>query len=100
MTILKVEYDELSDGIEKLYDLLSGLNREIAGISEYSAGLDIFWDGAVNQAFMAALGEDLVSMETIVLNIRETIRAAGRVLKIYVQNEADIQRLTADHIRR
>ena len=100
MTILKVEYDALSDGIEKLYALFSDLNREMSRISEYSANLDIFWDGAANEAFMARLGEDLITMEIIVLNLRETIRAAGKALKIYSQNESDIQRLTADHIRR
>ncbi len=100
MTILKVEYDTLSDGIEKLYALFKELNIEIARISEYSAGLDIFWDGAANEAFMADLGDDLITMEIIVLGLRETIRAAGRALKIYVRNEADIQRLTADYIRR
>ena len=90
---MRKKLDELSDVYRKI-------SEETVRISEYCADLDIFWDGAANDAYMGRVGDDLISIGIIVLSIRQTITAAGKAMDIYTRNEREVSRIVSDHFRR
>ena len=93
---LRVDYTSLRDKLDRLCLIVTAINEEIAGIAEYTADLDIFWDGDANSAFIAGIGEDLLDIDAIMMRIRGTVRAAVKVLDIYQKNEKEIKRMIGD----
>ena len=100
MSDLSADYILMRSKRADLYRLYERLNEEVAGIGRYAADLDIFWDGAANEAFNKKLGEDLVEMGRIVMAIRERIRAFDRIFGIYMDNEKKVADLVGSFGKR
>lgn len=80
-------FRKMTEDLAKLYEKLS---CEVANIGRYTADLDIFWDGAVNDAYNSKLGRDIVTMGAIVMKIREAIISADAVFGLYMDNEKNV----------
>ena len=80
-------FRKMTEDLAKLYEKLS---FEVANIGRYTSDLDIFWDGAVNDAYNSKLGRDIVTMGAIVMKIREAIRSADAAFGLYMDNEKNV----------
>ena len=86
----------MSENITRLFELYLKLSDETAGLAGYAANLDIFWDGDANSAYVQTIGEDLVKMGVIVMNIKKTAGCTRRALNIYMRYEAEVSRIIRD----
>ena len=96
MKCINVDYVSFKDKSDKLLDLLSKLCAEMEKIAEFTQTLDIFWDGDANSAYVQTIGEDLVKMGVIVMNIKKTAGCTRRALNIYMRYEAEVSRIIRD----
>ena len=96
MDRLNVEYTRLSADLERLSDKTFRLNEEISRIAEYTADLDIFWDGDANSAFIQRIGEDLLDMDVIAIRVRNAVKSAFSALDLYQRNEKEIIRMIGE----
>lgn len=97
MDSLGVDYVSLAEKIERLSGLMRQLSEEIGRIADISADLDIFWDGDANTAFIAGIGEDVTAIGIVMMRIRQTVNAVGKVFDIYMQNEKEVRRMIGDY---
>lgn len=98
MGILEIDYRLLRDKTVLLSELYIRLNEEIGTIAEYTANTDIFWNGDVNEAYMAVVAKDLTDIGLFLGRIRKTLEILRNVLDMYIQNEREVQRLIGDYM--
>lgn len=99
MEIYSADYHAFYQKMNQLTDHFAQLSELVAELSENTACLDIFWDGDANSAFVAAVGEDLVMADGLLIRIRDSIRLLRRVFGIYMDNEKEVKRMMEDNIR-
>ena len=97
MDNLNVDYAKLDAALGRLSELAAALGEEIGRIAEYTANLDIFWDGDANSAYIGKTGEDLLEIDVIMMRIRNTVSAAVKVFDLYQKNEKEIKKMIGDH---
>lgn len=93
MTKIDIEYERLCKGIRKLAEAVIRFKAEVDKIAEYAENLDIFWDGDVNDAYRAKLGEDLVTIGLATSRILDTLRIIVDAYGIYIRAEEDVAHL-------
>ena len=93
---LGVDYAVLSEKLDRLSGITVSISEEIGKIAQRVAQLDIFWDGDANSAYITKIGEDLLDADVIVMNIRNTVRAAVKTMDLYQKNEKEIKRMIGD----
>ena len=97
MDDLRVDYALLRDRLDRLMDIAAMINEEIERISEYTGGLDIFWDGDANSAYICKIGEDLMEADMIMMHVRNTVNTAVNVFELYQDNEKEVKRMIGDY---
>lgn len=90
MDCLSVEYIAFCEKAKKLSQLFIRLSSEIESIARFTDSMDIFWDGDANTAFTARIGEDLVTMEAVMVRIRKAVLSSHKALEIYLQAEKEV----------
>ena len=100
MKFFEADYYAIGKKLDELSTVYKKISDETARIAGYCADLDIFWDGAANDAYMGRVGDDLINIGIIMLKLRETITAAQKAMDIYMENEREIQRIMSDNLRR
>ncbi len=90
MSSFRVEYPVLRERIKELIQQYELLRKEIQELAGYTADMDIFWDGDVNSAYVAKIGEDLMWAAVLLVRIRDTIRLAQRAFDIYTEGERHV----------
>lgn len=93
MAELSVDYVSLREKMQRLSQLVVRLDAEVAKIADLTANLDIFWDGDANSVFVAAIAEDLIDTEVIMMRIRKTVKLIGNAMDIYMENEKEVKRM-------
>ena len=91
MECLSVEYVSLNGKLKELFGLYMKLSEEIENIAQITEEMDIFWDGGANTAYVSRIGEDLVTMEGVMIRIRKTLKTVQSAHAIYLQAERAVQ---------
>ena len=97
MDTLNVDYAKLDAALGRLSEITAALGEEIGRIAEYTANLDIFWDGDANSAYIGKTAQDLLEVDVIMMRIRSTVSAAVKVFDLYQKNEKEIKKMIGDH---
>ena len=90
----------MSGKLIRLSEICKELNEETGRIARIYADLDIFWDGDANTAYSVRIADDLTRMGTVMLKLRQTVKAACSVMEIYMKTEREIKRLSDDFFGR
>ncbi len=94
MSFIKIEYAGFAKGLNRLPQICLLIFDEVGKIADYTANCDIFWDGDVNAAYNASLGQDLIEMGLIAKRIRQAANDLIAAYEIYARTERDILRIT------
>ena len=97
MYSIYVDYTLLRNRLDRLSELVAATGEEIGKIAEYTANLDIFWDGDANSAYILRISEDLIDIDVIMMRIRETVHAAVSAFDMYQENERRISRMIGEY---
>ncbi len=96
MDELIVDYANLKNKAERLRELYVEASEQIGVIADFSADLDIFWDGEANTTFVTCLTEDIAEISGVMIRLRETISAIFKALELYMQNEKEIKNMIGE----
>ncbi|MCR5590312.1 MAG: hypothetical protein K6F73_02150 [Lachnospiraceae bacterium] len=96
--MMSIDYAMMSEKLVKLMEDYARLHEEISKIAEYTACLDIFWDGDANSAFMSLIGDDMVRAGILTARIGEAAKALRKAFDIYVQNEKEVLKMIGERI--
>lgn len=93
MELLSVDYRNLLSCSKELREKCLMVERNISKVCDITQELDIFWDGDANAQFVTVINENLIFMESVIINIRTVISDLIRIIEEYQDTEKVVSQI-------
>lgn len=93
MELLSVNYKNLLGSSKELRKKCLLVEEDVSRVCDITQELDIFWDGDANAQFITAINENLIFMETVIINVRTVISDLIKIIEEYQDTEKVVSQI-------